>query len=140
MHERERNLAVVHVAQVARSAVVTGTRAARSAGSSSADEPHRECPDHADPGEPGVTSSRKLKPKGLTAIRWKRAQARSTPRSAPGQREQDRLAEDGSDNRRVGTNPMARSVAISRRRESTIEYSEFTAPSVAPTAMIEPTK
>jgi hypothetical protein len=36
--------------------------------------------------------------------------------------------------------PSARNVASSRRRESTIAYNEFTAPSVAPIAMIVPTK
>ena len=54
--------------QAARSAVVTGTRAARSAGSSPPTRPIASAQAMPISASRGVTSSRKLKPKGLTAM------------------------------------------------------------------------
>ncbi len=63
----------------------------------------------------------------------------ATPSSAPGKANS---IDSHSMETTIGPEPkpIARKVASSRRRESTIAYSEFTAPSVAPIAMIVPTK
>jgi len=124
--------------QVARSAAVTGTRAALNAGRNPPIAPMASAHPTPSNARAGVTARWKLEFRGLAERPLNKAQETSAPITAPGRArtiDSDRMAA------MIGTapNPSARKVASSRRRLSTIAYSEFAAPMVAAIAMIVPT-
>ena len=105
---------------------MTGTRAARSAGSNPPSRPIPNAQKTPSSARAGVTASWKLKPKGLADNPLNKAHDKAHPSSAPGSdHNMDSISVETTMG--PGPKPMARKVASSRRRESTIAYREFDA-------------
>src|SRR5579875_109127 len=124
---------------VARSAVATGRRAARSAGSEPPMSPIASAHAMLMRSRCGVTVSLKISPATSTTLPLNSAHAMPAPRKAPGSA--STIPSSRTDTM-IGPalKPMARSVAISRRRASTEPYRLLSAPNTAPLAMTAPTK